>query len=450
MNGIDRRNIFKAAAGAFLSTPAFAANAGEPARPADAAPVSTSKTAGTSTAIPSGGLSTERLERMQATLMGHVERGDLPGFVALIHRNGETHVATGGGQALDGAPMRRDTIFRIASLTKPITATMAMMLVEEGVLRLDDPVDTFLPELANRQVLRSLEGDLSDTVPASRPITLRDLLTLRFGLGAIMVWPSAYPIQFAMEERGVAPGPGLFEGAPDEYMKRLGELPLAHQPGEGWLYDTGMHVAGILLSRATGKPLGELLRERVFEPLGMKDTGFFVPADKLDRFATFYHKDHQSGRLVVREEPASGRFASHPAFESGSGGLVSTADDYLAFSRMMLAGGVHEGKRLLSRPAIALMTRDHLSEDQKAGPHGALFFNGNRGWGFGMAVDLRRDEIEMSPGRFGWDGGYGTSAYADPAEGLIGILMTQRMMDSPAMPLHFRDFWTGAYAAIDD
>lgn len=397
-----------------------------------------------------GGLSTERLERMQAMLMRHVERGDLPGFVALVHRKGDTLVFTGGKQALDGAPMRGDTIFRIASLTKPVTAAAAMMLVEEGVLRLDDPVDQFLPELANRQVLRSLEGDLSDTVPASRPITLRDLLTLCFGLGVIMTWPSAYPIQFAMEERGVAPGADLFGGSPDDYMKRLGELPLAHQPGEGWLYDTGMHVAGILLSRASGKPLGELLRERVFEPLGMKDTGFFVPADKLDRFATFYHKDHQSGRLVVREEPASGRFASQPAFESGSAGLVSTADDYLVFCRMMLSGGVHEGRQLLSRPAVALMTRDHLTEEQKSGPHAALFFNGNRGWGLGMAVDTRRDEIEMSPGRFGWDGGYGTSAYTDPAEGLIGILMTQRMMDSPSMPLHFRDFWTGAYAAIDD
>lgn len=449
MTSIDRRNMFKAAAaGAFLSAPALAASAGEPDRQTGAVPAS--KSAAGSPKASSGNLSAERLERMRANLMGHVERGDLPGFVALVHRNGETHVLTGGRQALGGTPMRRDTIFRIASITKPITAAAAMMLVEEGVLRLDDPVDGLLPELANRQVLRSLQSDLADTVPANRPITLRDLLTLRFGLGAIMVWPSAYPIQFAMEERGVAPGADLFDGSPDEYMKRLGELPLAHQPGDGWLYDTGMHVAGILLSRATGRSLGDLLRERIFDRLGMKDTGFFVPADKLNRFATFYHKDHQLNRLIVREEPAGGRFSSQPDFESGSGGLVSTADDYLAFSRMMLAGGIYEGRRLLSRPAVALMTRDHLSEQQKSSPHGAMFFNGNRGWGFGMAVDLRRDEIEMSPGRFGWDGGYGTSAYADPAEDLIGILMTQRMMDSPTMPLHFRDFWTSAYAAIDD
>lgn len=445
MSRIDRRTMFKAAAAGAMLTAPDAAQA-----TASGATTTAQQRKDQTMPAAAGNLSSERLGRLDRMLTRHVEAGDVPGLVTLVERRGQTHVTTAGSKALGGAPMRRDTIFRIASLTKLITAAAAMTMVEDGTLRLDDPVDPLLPELANRQVLKSIDSPLTDTVPANRPITLRDLLTLRFGLGAIMIWPSVHPIQKAMEERGVAPGWELFSGTPDEYMRRLGELPLVHQPGEGWLYDTGMHVAGVLLARAAGKPLSQVLRERIFEPLGMQDTGFFVAPEKIGRLATMYRNDPAAGGLVVMDEAEGGRFAAPPAFESGSGGLVSTVDDYLAFCRMMLAGGVHDRQRLLSRPAIALMTRDHLTDAQKNGEHGRIFFQGSRGWGFGMAVDLVRNEIEMSPGRFGWDGGYGTSAYVDPSEETIGILFTQRMMDSPTMPLHFRDFWTGAYAAIDD
>lgn len=399
-------------------------------------------------AMPQTSLSAVRLDRLEALLARHVSSGDLPGCVALVHRRGETRVAVLGSQSVAGSSMRRDTIFRIASLTKPVTAALAMMLVEDGVLRLDDPVDPLLPELASRRVLRSLDADLDDTVPANRSITLRDLLTMRMGLGAIMVWPAVHPIQFAMEESGVAPGWQLFDGPPEEYMRRLGALPLVYQPGEGWLYDTGMHVAGILMERATGSRLDVLMRDRLFEPLGMADTGFHVPPDRLERLAGFYSRDFASGRLEEVEPAGGGRFAAPPAFHSGSGGLVSTADDNLAFCRMLLAGGMHEGRRLLSRPSVMLMTSDQLTQAQRHAA--AIFLEGHSGWGFGMAVGLARAGIELSPGRFGWNGGYGTSAYTDPAEGLIGILMTQRMMDSPLAPAHFRDFWTGAYAAIAD
>lgn len=394
-----------------------------------------------------GTFAADGLARFDRTMEAHVESGEVPGLVALLHRRGDTQVLVAGERGLGGPAMTRDTIFRIASLTKPVTAAAAMMLVEDGTLSLDDPVDAWLPELADRRVLASIDASLDETVPAKRAITLRDLLSQRFGLGAVMVWPSQYPIQFAMEERGVAPSPVLFDGTPDEYMRRLGELPLVHQPGEGWLYDTGMHIAGVLLARATGMSLGDLLRERLFEPLGMDDTGFFVSADRIDRLATMYRKDFEADRLVVFDEAEGGRFASPPDFESGSGGLVSTVDDYLAFYRMMLAGGVHEGQRLLSRASVEEMRRDQLSTEQRASAE--LFLDGQRGWGLGMAVALTRTDTGQSPGTFGWNGGYGLEGHVDPEKELIGLLFTQRMMDSPEPPPHFGDFWRGAYQAIE-
>lgn len=394
-----------------------------------------------------GNFITDRLDLMRNVMAGHVERGALPGLVWAVCRGGETHVEAVGSLALDGAaPMRRDSIFRIASLTKPVTATAAMILVEESRLRLDDPVDEWLPELADRKVLKAIDGPLADTVPATRPITLRDLLTMRFGVGAIMVYPFRYPLQHAMQEAGLAPSADLFRGPPDDYMKRIGSLPLAHQPGEGWLYHTGLEVAGVLVARAAGQPLSTFMQERIFGPLGMKDTGFHVPTEKVDRLATAYSRDFQTGKLGVYDEAESGLFAKPPAFESGGGGLVSTADDYLAFQKMLLGKGRLGGKRILSRASVELMTTDQLTDEQKASA--PMFFNGNSGWGFGLSVALRRDNLWMTPGRFGWDGGYGTSAYADPENDLAGILLSQRLMDSPQAPAHYADFWTSAYQAV--
>lgn len=263
-----------------------------------------------------GGLSRARLGRMRQTMAGHVERGHVSGVVTLISRRDEVHVDAVGARSLGGDPMQRDTIFRIASMTKPVVAVAAMILVEECGLRLDDPVDPLLPELSDRSVLRSIEGPLDDTVPASRPVTPRDLLTLRLGIGAILAPPGQYPIQRAMDERGISPGwdpPAL---PPDEYMKRLGELPLVYQPGERWTYDIGADVLGVLVSRAAGQPLGAFLRERVFAPLGMDDTGFHVPAGKLDRLAACYRADPDTGRLEVHDAAGDGlwsRPSSSPA-----------------------------------------------------------------------------------------------------------------------------------------
>ena len=397
--------------------------------------------------VVAGGLSKMRLGRMHDVMSRHVEDGAMPGLVTLVGRHGEVHVDVIGRIAFGGAPMRRDTIFRITSMTKPVTAVAAMILVEECKLRLDDPVDGLLPELANRRVLRSIDSEIDDVVPAKRAITLRDLLTFRLGLGMIPVFPDRYPIQKAIAEAGFAPGPLFPSFPPDELMRRYGTLPLIYQPGERWLYNSGTEILGVLIARAAGTTLGKFLQERIFAPLGMTDTGFHVPAAKLDRFATSYARD-ASGELKVFDDPATGKFSQPPVFENGSAGLVSTADDFNAFAQMMLNGGRLGSERILSRPSVELMTTDQLAPDQKLGSE--LFFGDNRGWGLGLSVFMRRDNLCTAPGRFGWDGGYGTSWYSDPREQLTGILLTQRMMDSPQPPAVMSDFWTLAYQAIDD
>jgi CubicO group peptidase (beta-lactamase class C family) len=390
-------------------------------------------------------------------MAGYVERGEVPGIVTLVSRRGETHVDALGvksiesGETLGSGPMQRDTVFRIASLTKPVTAAAAMILVEECKLRLDQPVDRLLPELANRRVLKRLDSPLDDTVPAKRSITVRDLLTFRMGFGSVMAPPDSFPIQRAMRELRIGgdgpPHPSKAPGT-DEWIRRLGTLPLMYQPGERWMYNTGSDALGILVERASGQSFDAFLRERIFEPLGMKDTGFSVPAEKLDRLAGCYSFNHETRAFELYDGIAESEWSVPPAFPSGGGGLVSTVDDYLAFCRMMLNKGHYEGKRILSRPSVELMTMDHLTPEQKVGAE--IFFGENSGWGFGMAVYTRRDDLSAVPGRFGWDGGLGTSGYSDPREDLVGVLMTQRLMDSPEPPGVFLDFWTSVYQAIDD
>jgi CubicO group peptidase (beta-lactamase class C family) len=398
-----------------------------------------------------GGFSKARLSRMHDTMARHVASGSVPGLITLISRRGETHVDAIGMKAVGGYDrMRRDTIFRIASMTKPIVAAAAMILVEECSLRLDDPVDPLLPELANRKVLRTIASALDDTVPAERPVTLRDLLTFRLGIGMIVAPRATYPIQKAMADVGLTPGPNLPSQPPDELMKRFGSLPLIHQPGERWLYHSGSDILGVLIARASGQTLEAFLCERIFTPLGMRDSAFSVPETKLDRLATCYRYDPATGSLALFDAARGGRFARPPVFESGGGGLVSTVDDYLAFGLMMLGKGRQGRERIFSRPTVELMTTDHITPEQKLlSPFFPGFWD-NRGWGFGLAIVTRRDDLAAGPGRFGWDGGYGTSAYMDPNEDLVAILMTQRLWDSPTPPVVQRDFWTSVYQAIDD
>jgi CubicO group peptidase (beta-lactamase class C family) len=403
--------------------------------------------------VTAGGLSKARLDRMHDVMAGYVERGDVPGLVTAVSRRGELHVDAIGMKADGGTePIRRDTIFRISSMTKPITAAATMILVEECKLRLDEPVDRLLPELADRTVLKRLDGPLEDTVSANRPITARDLLTFRMGFGQMMAPPDAYPILKAASEQQIGMGPPTPSAmpAPDEWIRRLGTLPLMHQPGERWMYNTGSDVLGVLIARAWGQPLETFFRERIFEPLGMKDTGFSVPAAKLDRLATSYWVDPQTGGLELADEAEGGQWSSPPAFPSGAGGLVSTVDDYLAFGQMMLNKGKHGSERILSRPSVETMTTDQLTPGQKAASGLVPGYFDGHGWGFGVSIVTRRDDVASVPGRFGWDGGLGTSWFSDPREEMVAILMTQRAWTSPSPPDVCLDFWTSAYQAIDD
>ena len=404
-----------------------------------------------------GGFSPKRLTRVRDVLERSVDSGFVPGAVAAVARHGEVHIEATGTLAFEGAgsrtPMAADTICRIASTTKPIVAACAMTLVEDCTLRLDDPVDEFLPELADMRVLADPDGPLEDTVPASRPVTLRDLLTCTFGTGMVAAGPGAVPIADALgalqiDEPSPRDNRQLAEQPPDEWIRRLGTLPLVYQPGERWMYNTAANVTGVLIARATGMTFGAALRERICEPLGMKDTGFSVAGQNISRLATQYQGDEVAGKVVVEDGP-DGYWSRPPAFEDGGGGLVSTISDYLAFASALLAGGTHQGERVLSRPSVTLMTSDQLTPAQKAVSGFTPGYFDDFGWGFGMAVRTRRTHLGPSVGSYGWNGGYGTIWYNDPAEDMTAILMIQRTAGRPELPM-FMDFFTAAYQAIDD
>jgi CubicO group peptidase (beta-lactamase class C family) len=361
-------------------------------------------------------------------LDARIAAGDPPGLVALVARGDAVWVHVAGLRDLSTrVPMTRDTLFAIASIGKPLTAASAMLLVEDGVLRLDDPVDGWLPELADRRVLRSLNAALDDTVPALRPITLRDLLTCRMGLGAVFADPAASPLLRCMAELEVAPGWKLFGHGADEFLRRIGTLPLVHQPGQRWLYHTGLDVAGVLVARASGMSLEAFQRERIFAPLGMADTGFRAPPGATARLATCYRRD---GDRLVAHNPASGAgFAEAPPFEAGGGGHVSTVDDLLAFGRMLLRGGEYRGRRILSRVSVEEMLTDQITSEQKAASPFIPGFWDAHGWGLGVGlVKPFANAAQGSQGRFGWWGGFGTTFFADPGLDTVALLFTQRMM----------------------
>jgi CubicO group peptidase (beta-lactamase class C family) len=389
---------------------------------------------------------------MHDVLAAHVERGSMPGLVALIARRGVAHVDVIGTKAFgDHEPMPRNALFRIASLTKPVTAAAAMTLVDDGTLHPDRAVDDLLPELANRRVLRTLGAQLDDTVPARRPITLEDLLTFRMGFGAVMAQPDTYPIQTATDELQLGtlgpPWPPT-PHAPDEWLRRFATLPLMHQPGEQWMYNTGSQVVGILLERAAGMPLEVLLRERIFEPLGMDDTGFSVAPHDLNRLTTAYTPDPESGALDILDAADDSYWSRPPVFPDAGGWLVSTIDDYWAFVQMMLNDGEYRGRRILSEISVRLMTTDHLTREQRSAA--SVFLGDHGGWGFGLLVPASEAAAHPIPGGFGWDGGTGTTWRSDVDRDLTGILLTQRAMTSPAPPEVFVDFWNCAYGAIDE
>jgi CubicO group peptidase (beta-lactamase class C family) len=270
-------------------------------------------------------------------------------------------------------------------------------------------------------VLARIGGPLDDTVPARRPITVEDLLTFRMGAGFITepTFDPPYPIvQVPQELRLVLGRPDpRTPHDPDTWMRLFGALPLMHEPGECWQYNTAALVLGVLVARAAGRPLAEVFAERIFAPLGMTDTGFHLPADQAHRLPPAY-----LGGTDPIAQTGPEVWTQPPAFPSGAGGLVSTADDFLAFARLLLHGGVHGGRRLLSQRSVELMTTNHLTPEQVAG--GGPLLAGS-GWGYVMGVTVEPDDISPVPGRYGWSGGYGTTWFNDPHEDLIAICMTQ-------------------------
>jgi CubicO group peptidase (beta-lactamase class C family) len=385
------------------------------------------------------GFTATGLERFGEVARSHVGAQQVPGLVALVASGGDVHVEALGELTVGGPPVRRDSMFRIASTTKPITGAATMALVDEGLLALDEPVARLLPELAATRVLRRIDGPLDDTVPASREITVRDVLTFTFGFGMhVDMFTSAtpWPIVNAVADAELStigpPDPGAAP-APDEWIKRLGALPMMAQPGERWLYNTGAHVLGVLCQRAAAaSSFNDVLRSRVFEPLGMTSTSFF--AGDQTRLATAYAPTPDG--LVVWDRP-DGKWSRRPAFEDGAAGLTSSADDLLAFAQMFLRNGTP----VLSAASVVEMTRDQLTPAQRAGQEAFL---GERSWGLCQSVITSGERA----GAFGWDGGLGTSFLVDPVRDLVVIVLTQRLWEQAQPPAVHTDVQAAAYAAL--
>jgi CubicO group peptidase (beta-lactamase class C family) len=387
-------------------------------------------------------LTADGLTRFSAAAAKDVGDETVPGLVALVARGDQVHAEALGSLSIGGPAVQHDSLFRIASTTKPVTGAATLALVREGLLDLDEPVGRLLPELAEPRVLRRMDGPLGDTVPARRPITVRDLLTFTFGFGlttdmfaAERPWPVVAAAD-ALHLSTIGPPNPAEQPGPDTWIAGLGSLPLLAQPGERWFYNTGASVLGVLLERAAGQPFADVLRTRLFEPLGMRDTGFWTP--HTGRLASAF-RSAPGGGLEVWDKP-DGLWSRPQAFSDGAAGLVSTAGDLLAFSRMLLRGG----DPVLPPDLVAEMTRDQLTPAQKAaGGLGPDFFTGV-GWGFCTSV------VTAGPraGAFGWAGGFGTTWLADPGRDLTVIVLTQRMFDSPTPTAVHDALQAAAYEAL--
>jgi CubicO group peptidase (beta-lactamase class C family) len=385
------------------------------------------------------GLNKGGLDRFGAVAASHVSDDNVPGLVALVAQGDEVHVEAIGTLAIGGRPVERGSLFRIASTTKPITAAATLALVREGLFELDEPVDRLLPELANRRVMRRMDGPLNDTVPAVGPVTVRGLLTFTFGFGmALQMFMATepWPVVAAATQAGLAtigpPQPDAFVD-PDTWIVHFGELPLLAQPGEQWLYNTGSHVLSVLCARAAGTSYDDVLRTRIFEPLGMPDTSFYT--EDVLRLATAYQPT-ADGNVIW--DPPDGQWSRPPAFYDGAAGLVSTVDDLLAFARMLL----RRGEPVLTADQVREMSRDHLTAPQR---EFGMAFLGGRGWGLGTSVVLDGPWA----GAIGWDGGLGTSFLVHPERDLAVIVLTQRMFDTAQAPAVHTDLQLAGLTAAE-
>jgi CubicO group peptidase (beta-lactamase class C family) len=387
-----------------------------------------------------------------AALGAVIDAGELAGVATLVWRDGEVlqSAAVGWRDIETRAPMARDTLFRIASMTKPITSTAALMLFEEGAFALDDPITRWAPEFSQMRVLRSPTGPLDQTDPAKRPVTFEDLLTHRSGLtyGAFHVGPIAAAYDEALG------GDIDSEVTPDDWIAGLAALPLIEQPGAAFHYGQSTDLLGLLIARMEDAPLGDVLERRIFGPLGMKDTGFTVPAGKRGRRAGMCGFDAVGRLSALATAPGGATMAERPedmAYVSGGAGLWSTLDDYLAFARMFVGQGAVDGVRLLRPRTLALMVGNHLTEGQRASARmlGMPIFTG-QGFGLGVAVVLDPQKASTLRGRggmgtVGWPGAYGGWWQSDPTDGSVMILLMHNMLELDQMA---QGFGLGGYGAI--
>jgi len=377
------------------------------------------------------------VDTVEAMLDRYVSAGQFAGAATLIWRDGRIvqSAAVGWRDIAAGLPIERDTLFRIASLSKPVTSVVALTLLEEGRFSLEDPISRWAPEFLNTRVLRSVDGSLDQTDPAARPITFEDLLTHRAGLtyGDFHTGPLARAYTEALG------GDIDSEVSPDDWIAGLAALPLIDQPGAGFHYGCGIDLLGLLLARMEDAPLGEVMRRRLFDPLGMTDTCFTVPVDRRDRRAKMYGFD-DSGRLTERTiGPGSAFMAERPedmTFQSGGQGLWSTVDDYLTFARLFLGAGAVDGVRILKPETMALMTTNRLSEAQRASARllGMPVFTG-LGFGLGVAVVLIPDKAPSirckgAIGTVGWPGAFGGWWQADPVDQSVMIFLAHNAMET--------------------
>ena len=398
------------------------------------------------------GLCPSRLARIDGWMDGLVADGRLAGLsVAVMRRGGLAYRRCHGlADRERGTVFADDTIVRIYSMTKPLVSAAIMMLYEEGRFQLDDPISRFLPCFAGQRVFVGARGGGGGaalaTVPAERDINFRDLLTHTSGLTYGFL--EATPVDALYRAEGI--DFQTSDTSLGELVRRAAALPLLEQPGRAWNYSIATDVLGHLVEVISGRDLATFLTERILTPLGMSDTGFHVPADKLPRFAANYARGRRGLRLI--DDPVSSRFASSGPLCSGGGGLCGTAGDYLRFCRMMLGGGELDGVRLLGRKTVALMTANHLGRDMAA--MGQLRFSESTcegigfGLGFSVMLDPARAQILGSPGEYAWGGAASTAFWIDPAESMIVVLLTQ-LMPSSAMAIR-RELRVLTYQAIID
>jgi CubicO group peptidase (beta-lactamase class C family) len=351
---------------------------------------------------------------LQDLLKRHVASGTVPGAVASFG-TAEPEIAAAGAMSVSGAPMHADAIVRMKSMTKVVIAVAALRLVEAGRLKLDEPVERWLPELADRQVLTSPTADLADTSPAVRAITLRHLLTSTSGYGMVL---TESPLRRAMADSEIDVGVDPRTFSADEWLARLAALPLAFQPGEGWRYHHSFGILGLLVARVAGLPLQDYLADDLLGPLGLRDTGLWVPAGSLARLPASYR--HTDSGLVELEPAAGGVYAGHPPFDVSHAELVSTIRDYTRFARMLADGGRFEGRQIVSEEHLRLMTSDQVPAVAKTPDSFFPGFWDSTGWGFGVGIETAGGRA----GRYGWSGGLGTNFFVDP-DGTVGVLLTQ-------------------------